>query len=448
MSPRVKKSFYLCTVIVLLLIVSVTYQYLTIRKYENRIAADYRGSLSDIAEYAGDIDYDLTKLMLVSSPSTFTGMAENIWRISCLAGEEIGRLPAMEKGLDNAERYFAQTGEFALALARKTAKGQMISDEERSQLRKLGEYASKLNSDFQETETKIYTAQFTKQQLLNQGNSYLAATSSALTDNMATTEESMADYPSLIYDGPFSEHLVNSKPKLLEGVQEVSSEEAKMRAIAFFGDEDPTNVKAQGELGDGIKTYSYSIKRDKNQRIAVEITKKGGYLFSVINDRIPQERICSVEEAVQSGRSFLKSENIGEVKESYYQYEGNNLIINYAPVQNGWVLYPDLIKVIVAMDNCEITGYESTGYIMNHKRRQEPQKVISPQEAKGKIKPEMEVASVGKALIPLDDGREEFCYEIKGKFMDKQVIVYVNAVTGDEEDILILLDTPGGTLAV
>ena len=447
MNRRAKRGLCLCLVIIALLVTGVVYQYTVVRRYEDRIAADYRRSFSDIADYIGDIDYDITKALLISSPAAFTNMAEDIWRLSCLAGEEIGRLPVAETELDNAEKFLAQTGEFMLSLSRKTAKGQAVTDEERRQLVGLGEYASKLNKSFQEAETDIYTATFTRQELLAYGNSFLAASSAALNENMAGAEESMAEYPSLIYDGPFSDHIQNAKPKLLEGAGEVSDKEAQMRALAFFGDENPDNIKLQGEFGDGIKAYSYTVSHG-DDLATVEVTKKGGHLLSVINSRIPQSRVCSVEEAIVSGRNFLKSNNIGNVRESYYRYEGNNLIINYAPVQDGWVMYPDLIKVVVAMDNCEITGYEATGYIMNHYQRTVPENIISYEQANSLVKKELEIASVDKALIPLDGGREVFCYEVKGQFMGKQVIVYINAVTGEEEDVLILLDTPEGTLAV
>lgn len=448
MGHKTKRGFIACGIIIALLAVGVAYQYNMVKQYENRIAMDYRRAFSDAADYIGDMDYDITKALLISSPAAFTNMAEDIWRLSNLASEEIGRLPVTETELDNAEKYLAQSGEFALTLARKTAKGESITEEERQQLVNLGKYASKLNETLHQAETDIYTNTFTREQLLAHGNSYLAASSAALTENLVGAEDSMADYPSLIYDGPFSEHIQSAKPKMIANSQEVTQKEAQMRAVAFFGDENVDNVKLQGEFGDGIKAYSFVVDRGDDQSVTVEVTKKGGYLLSVINNRIPRERICSVEEAVESGRSFLKSQGIGDVKESYYRYEGNNLIINYSCTQDGWVLYPDLLKVVVAMDNCEITGYEATGYIMNHSLRQPPVQIISEEQVRERIAKDVLISTISKALIPLDGGREVFCYEVKGKFMDKQVIIYLNAQTGEEENILILLDTPDGTLTV
>ncbi len=448
MERKTKTALVACIVIIAILSVGVVYQYTMVRRYEERIATDYRRSFSDAADYIGDMEYDITKALLVTSPAAFTSMAQDIWRLSHLAGEEIGKLPVTETELDNAEKYLAQAGEFCLALARKTAKGETISEEERGQLVDLGKYAASLNEALHKAETEIYTASFTREQLFDYNNSYLEASSSAINENLAGAEGEMVDYPSLIYDGPFSEHIRSAKPKLLEGENDTMQKEAQMNVVAFFGDEAVDNVKLQGEFGDGIKYYSFSVTRGNNHHVTVNVTKKGGYLMSIIDDRIPKEKNCSVAEAMDSGAAFLRSQGIGDVKASYYRYEGNNLIINYACKQDDWILYPDLVKVIVAMDNCEITGYEATGYIMNHSYRQPPQNIISEEEVRSKAVKELAISSINKALIPLDGGREVFCYELKGRFMDKQVIVYINAQTGEEEDVLILLDTPDGTLTV
>ena len=56
--------------------------------------------------------------------------------------------------------------------------------------------------------------------------------------------------------------------------------------------------------------------------------------------------------------------------------------------------------------------------------------------------------SENMAIIPTEWKTEIFCYEFKGKIEDKEFLVYINVETGKEEDILVILDTPGGTLTV
>ena len=52
-----------------------------------------------------------------------------------------------------------------------------------------------------------------------------------------------------------------------------------------------------------------------------------------------------------------------------------------------------------------------------------------------------------RSLIPTDAGGEVRCYEFLCETEDEQeILIYINAVTGEEERILILLKSDGGTL--
>lgn len=71
------------------------------------------------------------------------------------------------------------------------------------------------------------------------------------------------------------------------------------------------------------------------------------------------------------------------------------------------------------------------------------------------------------AIIPTEWGTENYCYEIKGRIKnnnngsnnnnnnennefegneENDFLVYINAETGKEEDILMIVNTPNGTL--
>ena len=38
------------------------------------------------------------------------------------------------------------------------------------------------------------------------------------------------------------------------------------------------------------------------------------------------------------------------------------------------------------------------------------------------------------------------CYEFKGKVDEREFLVYINAENGKEEDVLVITNTPNGTL--
>ena len=133
---------------------------------------------------------------------------------------------------------------------------------------------------------------------------------------------------------------------------------------------------------------------------------------------------------------------------TYYIDENNIATINFAYTQESVTIYPDLIKVSVAMDNGDIVGFESAGYLFSHEERDIPTPKISIEEAKSKINSDLAPTSSGLAIIPTDVKTEVLTYEFKGKVDNRDFIVYINAETGKEEDILILLNTPNGILTI
>jgi germination protein YpeB len=134
--------------------------------------------------------------------------------------------------------------------------------------------------------------------------------------------------------------------------------------------------------------------------------------------------------------------------DTYYIKEDNTATINYAYKQDDVTIYPDLIKLKIALDNGEVVGFESKGYLSAHTTRTLPKPKLTPQQARGAINSKMQVLSTGLAIIPTDYKTEIFTYEFKGKLNNRDFLVYINAETGKEENILMIIDTPNGILTM
>ena len=104
------------------------------------------------------------------------------------------------------------------------------------------------------------------------------------------------------------------------------------------------------------------------------------------------------------------------------------------------------IKLKIALDNGEVLGMETTGYLNNHTERDIKSPKISKSQAKASLNKNLEIMSEGLAIIPTEWKTEIYCYEFKGKVDDTDFLVYVNSDTGKEENILVIIDTPNGIL--
>lgn len=134
------------------------------------------------------------------------------------------------------------------------------------------------------------------------------------------------------------------------------------------------------------------------------------------------------------------------MKPTYYLKQGGAVTINYAYLQDNVTIYPDLIKVKIALDNGEVLGMETTGYLNNHTQRTIETPSISLEKAKASLNKKLSITSEDLAIIPTEWNTEIFCYEFKGRVDDTDFLVYVNAHTGKEENILVIIDTPDGIL--
>ncbi len=128
-------------------------------------------------------------------------------------------------------------------------------------------------------------------------------------------------------------------------------------------------------------------------------------------------------------------------------YEGQ-AVINFAYEQDGVIIYPDLIKVKIALDNGEVIGFEAEGFLINHHKRNIPKPKLSEEEARERLSETAKVERGRLAIIPTAGNEEVLCYEFKVKFGKDNYLIYINANTGKQEKILLMIQQEDGTLVM
>ena len=190
------------------------------------------------------------------------------------------------------------------------------------------------------------------------------------------------------------------------------------------------------------------ITNHSNESINISISKKGGHVVYMNSNRAVNSEVISQEEANNKGKEYLERKGFQNMKETYYLKQEGIVTINYAATQDNVVMYPDLIKVKVALDNGEVLGIETTGYLNNHTQRDVSKIKMTQEEAKKSLNKDLQIGSEGLAVIPTEWQSEILCYEFKGKVEDREFLVYINVENGREEDVLMITNTPNGTLTM
>lgn len=403
-------------------------------EYANELA------LNELGEYADNLSVSLNKGLYITSPEMAAKLSTSLWRESCEAKNALSRLPLSEAHLDNTYKYLSQVGDFALSLSRKVSRGERVTEEEHKQLETLLHYADVLSGQVSQVRSKLDNNQLSFDEVRktlseNKDLNEVVPVNGSFSD----LEQAMVDYPTLLYDGPFSDHISQKRPRMTENKRGVTRSEAAEKASKFTGIPQE-KLQDSGEEEGVMPCYNFTF--DKTD---IAVTKHGGYLCYILNSRYVGESALSPEDAVLRAKDFLKKTGIDNLKERYYSVNDGVCTVNLAKTENGVIMYPDLIKISVALDNGEILSLDSRGYLMNHRERKIPEIKISKEEAQSKLSSYLTVKSHRSAIIPTDSADEKFCHEFLCTAKDgSEVLVYINAETGAEENILLLLRTDGG----
>lgn len=424
-------------------IVVAGYEYSRARTLENAVNNTYHRALYELSDYADDINVLLTKGLLVKSPQYFTSISAELSRQCAAAKECLSQLPLSEVSLDKTEKFLSQVGDYSFYLSQNALYDTKMTEEEYTAFSNLSRYADSFSAALNSIQQDVYSGalDFRKESKKLNNVAYAAFGD----EGFSAVEKEFGEYPSLIYDGPFSEHIENRSPALLEGKETITAEKAAIKANEFFG-------KGSGFISyEGLSENSlipcHTFTAADQTRI-VSITEKGGYVLYYLNSREVGEPTVDRQEAVAKAQAFLKENGYSSMVESYYETHDNTCTVNFAYEDDGVIHYSDLIKVKVALDNGEVVGMESNGYITNHAKRTGLTPTLSKQDARGYVSEHLSIDSSRLVLIPKESRREVLCYEFKGTANGRNFLIYINANNGREEDILLLIESETGILTV
>lgn len=439
------------TALVLVLGIGTAVGYNHSRYYKRQLESTYMRSLEELGDYVTGISNTLNKGVYAGTPAQLSTLSSKLWRDAGSAKAALASLPISELDLEGTYKFLSQVGDYSMNLSKKVAAGGTLTGEETENLAALLDYARQLTGHIANLERQISTGD------LNLDDIALAAKKSREADDETKAEqnpdenllgfEEMEDsfqgYPKLIYDGPFSDHLLERPALLLEGQGEVTVETALAKAASCAG-LSPSALTHTGDENSNMASYCFS-----GADFSAGVTKKGGYLAYLTNSRQVGDRVLTNEEALKKAKEYLGTLGLKNMEQSYYEIANGVCTVNFAYTQNTVTCYTDLVKIGVALDDGQVVFVDSRGYITNHHERSIPAPSLSMEEALGSVSKNLSPKGSGMAIIPTSGMNEVLVYEFRCVSEDGQnVLVYVNAATGAEEQILLLIESEEGVLTV
>ena len=454
-----KKFKIMLAIIIILGIISITLgvqSYNKTKECELSYENEYNRAFYELVDYVQNVEVYLAKSLISTTPEHGAETLTHVWREANLAQSCMSMLPMNSNDLANAEKFLNQVSDYSYSLSRKNINNESLTQEDLDNLKQLHDYSIDLENTLNQLVEDMNNGRISWDELKNADTQMAQQVSNLSQDSFSSLEENFHEYAGLIYDGAFSEHITNVEKKGLTG-DDINEEQAKNIAIDFIGKDKIKEINSNGESENAtIQSFDFSIILNNAQddnTLTISITKKGGHILFFNYDRNIEVENLTNEQANEIAKKFLQDHGFDNMQETYYMRQGGIVTINYAYNQKNSeygdvLIYSDLIKVKVALDDGEIMGIETSGYLNSHYERNISNVKISKETAKQTLNKELDIKSEKLAIIPTEWKTEVLCWEFKGTVDDTEFLVYIDSETGKEEDILVILTTPGGTLTM
>ena len=441
---------YLSAAVIVLGVLAGT-QYERAERWQRQAANQYQHAFDELVTAVSEMDAALQKSVWATTPGMVNAVCTEVFGKAMTAQMSLGALPFHSEELERTSGFISRVGDYAFSLSRAAAAGSAYSPEALEALRSLSETAGVLSGNLKGLRAEMQDGRLRMGELDAAAHALLLTEQDsvpALGDSMRLIEKEFPEVPSLIYDGPFSEHLTGMQPRALEGLPEADAETARDAAAAFLG-VPRARVYPTGDCAGEFPCYGFATDAPGGGTVFVSVTKQGARVLSMLSSRPVAGRNVSDEQALAAAAEFLRRAGYDGMAATYHMKQGGVMTVNYAFRQGDVLCYSDLVKVSVALDSGKVCGFEAGGYLCAHCPRELPSPAVSESEARNAVPEGLEVLSVQLALVPSDGRYETLCHEFKCAAADgRHYIIYVDAATGAQHKILILLEDENGTLTI
>lgn len=398
----------------------------------------YQKTHYELSDKVSNIEVKLSKTLSSNNDVYNEKLLNEISKNCEDAQNNLNIFPSDAGGTEEALKFINQLGGYCSTLAQKLGKGQSLTPEEVETLRQLHKSVLEMKKSLSQTTENIskgYT--FVGDGLKIKGDY------NDITLSIQGMKGQSVEYPTMIYDGPFSDTQIKQEIKGMANLNEESKEVALNKLAELF-EVYKEKVEDKGDVtGANFETYNFQFEKEGIVYFA-QYSFKGARLLTLssYNDK-PAVNI-SRDEALQAAQGFISKTEIDSLEVVWSDIVGGDAYFNFAPVISGIIIYPDLVKVKVDLATGRVTGFEAKSYYTNNTDRTLAGFTVSSQEAKAQVANGYAISTTKKALSPVDL-EEILCWEFKAIANGNIYYFYVDGQTGQLVNVLRVIQTNQGS---
>lgn len=405
---------------------------------ETRLDLQYQQAFYSLNWHMESLQNETAKILASNSPERFHDSSGIIWREANSASDSIGQLPLRAGSMAKTGNFLTQTSAFTNFIADRKISTGKISNSQWQTMNKIHNKIKSINTELKKIQSNLgdnSTNWRTLESAIARSTDQIPQ--SVLYKSFDGIEKQMDKNKILDFAEQFPDPMVT--PKHLTGTK-ISRAQALRIARNFLEPSQLKNkvVRNNGQGNGTIATFGVeAVDRSVRGRgkIHLDISKRGGNVLWMLNERPVGAVSLSKDKVEARARQFLKRHGYESMAlTSTVPYDGVT-IFSFVYSQDNVLIYPDMIKLAVARDNGEVTQFDAGNYLVFHHDRTLPKPKVSFSQARAKLNPHLVVEQEKLSLILNEERKETFCYEFRGRVGNENVVVFINAETGNEEFI-------------
>lgn len=398
---------------------------------------NYQRAFHDLA-YQVDLLHDkIGTTLAMNSRNSLSPALVDVWRLASEAKSDVGQLPLTLLPFNKTEEFLSRIGDFSYRAAVRDLDKNPLSDKETEALKVLYKQSEDIQGELRDVQHMVL-----KNNLRWMDVEIALATDKEPADNtiidgFKTVENTVSGYDETDFGPAFvSLQKKDENFKKLKG-KKITKNEAVKIARKYIGFDGNAKVKVT-ENGEGSDYgfYSISIQNKKTgQEADMDVTKKGGYPIWFIVSREVKKQTISLNEASSKAIAILKENGFQNLDLFESTQFDNTGVFTFVTNQDNIRIYPESIKVEIALDNGNMISFSAEDYLKTHQSRQIPAPVLSKEDARTKINPGVKIMEDRLAVIINDLNQDVLCYEFMGTLGDDTYRIFINAESGIEEKV-------------
>ena len=391
-------------------------QYYLQRTYERQVEAAYRRALSELATHFQELAGEMGRARLAVSAKQRSLIGSNLRRLVYAAQSNLGELPLGEIDLAGVCALLDEVYEQTALYVQEGWEPEALEE---------------LYAQVQYVNGELDNLLLQKQQEFPwvPWQKYLSASVSVprVLEAFTAINAGLGELRPQAERGPLSRGEIAGDT--------IGPEQAVQAARDFCGQEG-LHFQVTNESKGQIPTYTVEAKGEKG-RIIVEVSQKGGLvLWMMDSEEVPESRL-STQEMVEKGREFLEQRGFPALHVTDVQLLQNRATLTFVPNREGVLRYGESVKVQVSAADGSILGFWGTPYYTAQSRLERMEYLQGESWAvQEKLREGLEVLDEKLALIPAAEQGEVLTKRVGVRYQDEYYLIYLNAETGEEEQIV------------